>query len=661
MITQLEQTLGIKYSEDQKAILQDSNGLSIQSTAGSGKTTVLTHLIIKRVLSGEITDTSKVLVTTYSRAGVEELTARLGTLLAKFGKENNVKCRTFHSVYLDLLRDAGFKGDIISGGERLSYIRKAYLNVKAKRIPDDVLTELDTMLSNQVNHLFSSEQIVNSMFNTLQLDLTTYTNISKEFIRLKQADNKMDYDDLQLYIYNLVVKEQNPALIDIIRMKYRYLFIDEFQDISQIQYDILKVFIDQIDAKDLVVIGDTDQCIYEWRGAKPQLFMDILCEYPLVSHNLTVNYRCGSNIVDFANKGISQNRNRVPKEMKGANQGGEIFINGVDGDLYGVSLKAVEDIKAKVESGKSLKDMCILVRNTATGTILNSLLEEHGIPTTYKNQLHLKDTLHFKQIQSLRGLLWNTPSSIKNIWLLVKYLPSSYGEILSQIAQLHKVTLRELLGHVLDNYTNYNVPNPQISIQPKLSDKLKTASQKLTPKQIYQLHKVYKSLEITDPRKRFLRLLDLYSRGRESDNALLQEQNRFLFSVVNYLKEEIRNKGSDVLKDDKPLFPEENKLEISTIHNSKGREWDIVYYVGVDNITLPNTAYLKYIDRNLGEKDLVTALDGDRRLHFVALTRAKSEVHIYYDNDFESYYLRENKGESTGTSTLNAIQGCDDD
>lgn len=262
VIQNLSKTTGVVYSDEQLAILRHHGGMAIMAAAGSGKTTVLTHLLVKRIMSGEITDVTKVLCATYSKAGADEMSERINKLLDVVGIKKHIMVKTMHAFYLLILQHFGYNLKIIDNAQRSKFIRDACNKVGVKLNDEDMQT-LDSLLSYQVNNVLSNKALYDSYVYTLQdVTLEQYSLIKKWYDALKQQAGMMDFDDMQLYVYFwLYVSDDNTKKIvtDYIRQTWNEFYIDEAQDLSKIQMAILRKMC--VDSSKIVFIGDDDQCL----------------------------------------------------------------------------------------------------------------------------------------------------------------------------------------------------------------------------------------------------------------------------------------------------------------------------------------------------------------------------------------------------------------
>ena len=186
IVQDMEKITGRKFSDEQRKILFHHGNACILACAGSGKTTVSVNLIAKRLMTGEIKDASKLIYTTYSKAGATEMKERMDILLRQLGMGHiNVQVRTIHSFFLQVLRTFGVSADIISNNDRVKFIKQACKDINFT-LKDDDLMLLDNLLSYQVNNLLSDRKTIESYVNTLEdLTLEQYSAIRKSYAEQK--------------------------------------------------------------------------------------------------------------------------------------------------------------------------------------------------------------------------------------------------------------------------------------------------------------------------------------------------------------------------------------------------------------------------------------------------------------------------------------------
>ena len=258
-IAKLREATGVEYSDEQLEILNAKDGMCILSGAGSGKTTVLTHLIAKRTMTGEIKNPKKVLVCTYSRAGQEELEARLNKLLDKVGCDATYEVKTLHASYLNMLSNVASKVKVCTAGERTQAIIEACRASDITLGDDEKLQKVDSILSYQINNMLTDKALEKEYIFDLDEGIDKYAIMRNKFNEIKRSKGFIDFDDMQSMVYYYMCNK--PQVRELFRSYYDDFYIDEFQDTSKIQFEILKMLLK--DENKLVVIGDDDQCIVE--------------------------------------------------------------------------------------------------------------------------------------------------------------------------------------------------------------------------------------------------------------------------------------------------------------------------------------------------------------------------------------------------------------
>ena len=262
VIEEISRITGVKYSDEQLEILKHRGGMCILACAGAGKTTVLTHLIAKRIKTGEIPNVRTLLCTTYSRAGSLEMEDRLTKLLRKLGINETVQIKTLHASYLRVLRHFGLRAGICQADQRSAMVKSACMEAKLQ-LEDEDIQLMDSLLSYQVNNLFSDEELVHSYVYTLEdVPLEKYSEVRLRYNQKKEEKGVIDFDDMQLYMYMLLVKEKREDIINYCRRLWTDFYIDEFQDVSRIQFANIK---STCHRPKQTCGGYDDQCIYQRR------------------------------------------------------------------------------------------------------------------------------------------------------------------------------------------------------------------------------------------------------------------------------------------------------------------------------------------------------------------------------------------------------------
>lgn len=654
VIERISKVMNREFSEEQLKVLEHKGGMNITACAGAGKTSVLVALLAKRIITGEIQDTNRLLVTTYSVAGREELQYRVNDLLVKLGVLSKVEIRTLHSSYYKLLKNLGKLGKIGSNMQRTMALAQAMKECNVRLDDDDVKT-LDSLISYQVNNMMSDESLYNDYHYTLELDMETYSKVRKAFAAEKVKMGFMDFDDLQLQLYVMLKNDEN--IRRYVSSIWDYFYIDEFQDVSKLQYQILKYMLRE--PKNLVVIGDDDQCIYEWRGADPNIILNICGTYDIERFILSTNYRCSGEIVRRANVGIQNNSNRFVKQMKPYNGGGNINIMYSRGDNYfKMSELAMSKIRELLLSGVKEEDISVLCRNNAHGIILDNMLSADGIVHRASEEVQFHKNGVIKDIKACVEIGTNTYNFNyvqANLWKLVPYLSYKNSTVIGKImkdaccnfAQAVKMFMIEFCG-VNEKDFNDDIKVPDVKLNRIYGTSLSSSSYD----GLLKLYKYVTQLELTDSAKKVVEIYRCNTQGflYKSDDSIkmLQGCCKYIESLLDVGYEYY----TDIMKKTETMSEFEVSsdrrcINLSTMHGSKGKEWKHVIILGVDGYSCPAVDRLSILmdDTNKSQNDSVSNfIEQERRLFYVAVTRAKEELTFITDLGNMSPFLLENLG-----------------
>ena len=680
VIHEIGNITGVRYSKEQLDILQHRGGMCILACAGSGKTTSLTHLIVKRIKTGEITDVNKLLCTTYSKAGSLEMEDKLNILFRKLGMNTKVQVKTLHASYYMILKHFGLTRNVCSNSQRLSFIT-ASCREAGVMLKDEDLQLIDSLLSFQVNNLLSDDALVKSYVYTLEdVPIDKYAMIRTGYNRRKEEAGIIDFDDMQLYIYCLLVKEKRPDVLAFCRSMWEYFYIDEFQDVSKIQFAILREMV--TDPNKLVVIGDDDQCIYQWRGADPNIILNICGYYDISKFLLSTNYRCQGNIVNHAAVGIKNNEKRAEKTMTPYCDGGEIKICDIgSGNLYDMSKVAFKHIENTIESGKfGVKDIAILSRNNLHLSILNNMLFEKGIYTTTAPDMRMTNTNMYKDLKNVMEMASNTYNSgvvHSTLWRCCSYLGVKGSKLVADFMASTGCNLRDSLGYILTTYARRGRDvdwKGNIRVPQKANDKMEYIYSSVKMESEDMLVGIY---NILCKKKEEEKIAELFAYYLQATDFMYKSNDRVrnIYGLVAYISDMINRKGLQQARDFLRMSEQYesgnmeipgDKITMSTMHGAKGREWRHVILFADDNVTFPSFEGIgKMLFDRIDLKDISGGIDEDRRLHYVAMTRAKNNLTLFADKKNLSVYTLEalgllSKGEGKFNQHIIAIanNGC---
>lgn len=678
IIEYMSKVTGVKYSDEQLNILKTHGGMCILASAGSGKTTILNNLIAKRIQTGEL-DPDKLLCTTFSKSGANEMETRLTQLLKLLGVRGSVNVRTLHSLYYSLLKDLQYSLTVIDNGKKLSFIREAAKNC-GLTLEDDEVQTIDSILSYQVNNLMSDQDVYRSYIFTLRdkVTLDTYVKIRTDVNSKKKSAGVIDFDDMQLLIYQILRSETyGPAMVRYVRSLWEHIYIDEAQDISKIQFAILKKLVG--DPNKLVIIGDDDQCIYQWRGADPSIILNICGIYPeLTRVTLTTNYRCLSNIVDRAAHGIKFNQVRSDKSMVAFANGGDIkFCDTGKSNIYEMSkyaYKYIEDLVIK--DGVNPSDIAVLARNNQHLTVLGNMLFKNGIFCSQPDDVKFSRVGLYKIISSAFDIGSNTTNGNvvgDNLWKYAAYLNKKTSRDIGNIQSTYGLSVRDCLGLVLKEFCKVGIDwdNPGIKVSKFDHTKYTGTLSILRGETIGSLVAIYDILNREDATKACIGILKMFLTTKVDFFYKNEVTKRFAEGYVQYMCYLLSSLGFSNFKryiksveqfETGKMAVMSPMVTLSTMHGAKGKEWKYVLIFADDNLSFPCFSNIDDCIKNgVPDVDVRRMIDEDRRLHYVAMTRAKEHLTIFADKTNLSVYTMEafdimNYGNSNNTHIITMAQ-----
>lgn len=364
-----------------EAIQHTSGPMLVLAGPGSGKTTVITertkHLIVSQGI-----DPSRILVITFTKAAASEMKERFYRLMGK--KTYPVTFGTFHAVFFHILKHAyGFHGgNIIREEQRFQFMKEIIQKMRLEyedenEFAGDLLGEISLMKNTGVSleHYYSKN-----------CGKEIFEQIYQSYDRRMKQSRLIDFDDMLVYCYELF--DQRKDILSAWQKKYQYILIDEFQDINRLQFDIIKMMARP--ENNLFVVGDDDQSIYRFRGAKPELMLGFEKTYPEAARALLdVNYRSCPSVVESSLRLISHNTERFEKKIRPqicreSKQGVEYFL-WENQQEEGKAI--IEQILKDCRAGGSYNDCAVLFRTNTQPRLFMSQLMAYNIPFRTKDNI----------------------------------------------------------------------------------------------------------------------------------------------------------------------------------------------------------------------------------------------------------------------------------
>ncbi len=588
-------------NDAQKQAVQTLEGpLLIVAGAGAGKTKTLVHRIGNLIAHGNAPQS--ILAVTFTNKAAKEMRERVTHLTNEIPntvREGNTPfVATFHSLGVFLLRKFGAfnattkRFTILDDSDTTTLIKDALKHFGLEPKEHDPRA-LKSTISRSANALLTPSDLENDSNPRHRLA----GRIWQKYISLKQEQKALDFDDLLLQTLDLL--EKNNDAKTWCTTLWSHIHIDEYQDTNEVQYRIARALAGE--KRNLCVVGDSDQSIYSWRGANIKNILEFERDYPEATVVLLEeNYRSTKTVIRAANEIISQNKYRTPKAL---------FTNNIDGDLislygaYDESDEAqfiVERAIEHIDSGITPDDIAVLFRTNFQSRAIEEAFLSHNIPyqmlgVKFFERREVRDIVSY-----LRAAL--NPDSLLDIKRVINVPARGIGKV--TITKLFSEGKESLSGKAKQSVDSFYALLDSISIYSKAHTVSETIKFTITESGMIEAEK-----KEADGEERLLNLQELVTLGVKYDHYSTEE------GIEKLLEEATLASDQDNLDGQKP------GVKLMTIHASKGLEFNTVFIGGLEHGLFPH------------ERDSRTpGPDGEeeRRLFYVALTRARQKLYLSY-------------------------------
>lgn len=581
-----------------QAVEHNKGPMMVLAGPGSGKTLVITHRT-KTLIEKYKVNPDKILVITFTKAAAQEMKERFGKLMGN--QYVPVRFGTFHAVFFSILKHAYnyTANNIIRDSEK-------------KKILQDIVNHLDMDLED-VNEFVSDMESEISLVKGEMISLEHYfpvncakdvfQKIYQKYNESLQRRNLIDFDDMLVYCYELL--SQRPDILALWQQQFSYILIDEFQDINKVQYDIIKMLAQPED--NLFIVGDDDQSIYRFRGAKPDIMLQFEKVYPKTEKVfLDVNYRSTKCIVETAAMVIRNNKKRFPKNIRTNNERGtEVAIREFE-NVKRENEKVVELIREYQARGVPLSQIAVLFRTNTQPRSLVSKFMEYNLPFQMKEQIpNIYEHWIAKNIMAYIHLAMG--SRERGLFLQIANRPKRY--LSRQVFDTQEVSFERL-------HTFYSDKKWMQERLEQFEYDLKALSKMSPYAAISYIRKAidYDSYLTEYAEYKHIKADDLY----EILDELMELAKPFSnykewFSHIEDYARELEEQSSRKREKDP------DAVNFITMHGSKGLEYDIVFILDANEGVVPH-------QKAVLEEDL----EEERRMFYVAMTRAKKELFIFF-------------------------------
>ena len=649
-------------NSEQKAAVSCVDGpVLIVAGAGSGKTRVLTSRIAYILEKG--CDPSSILALTFTKKAASEMKERIALMVGE-NKARRLYMGTFHSVFIRFLREfaesLGYPQSftIYDTSDSISAIktclRELQLDEKVYK-PKDVLSRISMAKNNLVTPA-AYRRSANALQNDAAAKKPRIVDIYDLYAFKCKQSGVMDFDDILLNM-NILLRD-NPAALESISSRFRYIMVDEYQDTNFSQYLILKKLSEG--HKNICVVGDDSQSIYAFRGAKIENILNFKKDYP--THHifrLEQNYRSTQTIVNAANSVIERNSARIPKECYSRGDEGE-KIRLIQAYNEAEEAKMVADsIKQQIYvDSAQYQDFAILYRTLNQSRAFEQYLRDKNIPYKVVSGLPFLERSEVKDVLAFLKLLanLNDNEAFKRAILLVPGIGNTSIDVLGGIAVKLQASYWEILNR--DDLESLGVKPAMLKKLLAFKNDMLGFVQRVGTEDCFGLARdVVVKFELLS---RYKNQNDVESLGRAANieellnwMGTLTEELKYSRLEEMYSSEELPE-GTEFSLADAPLVTigdflentallssadtadDDNKVSLMTIHASKGLEFPYVYVVGMEENIFPSGGWMAS----------ETEIEEERRLCYVAMTRAKKSLKL----TFATTRFRNGKHESNSPS-----------
>lgn len=616
-------------NEYQKQAVVNYEGASlIIAGAGSGKTRVLTYRIAFMLSRGIMPDT--VLALTFTNKAAREMKERIGSLIG-WGMARNLWMGTFHSVFARILRIEaeilGFNKNFTiydtndSASLVKTVIKEMQLDTNQYK-PSDVFNRISGAKNNlMLPHNYAADPEISESDKRRRMPMLS--DIYRVYFSRCKKANAMDFDDLLLYM-NILLRD-NPSILDKYQSLFKYVLVDEYQDTNFAQYLIIKKLSAQ--HNNVCVVGDDSQSIYSFRGAKIENILNFKNDYPgFELYKLEQNYRSTKMIVNAANSIITHNKNQIPKTVwSNKEEGDKIIVLETPSDSDEGKEIAGKILEMKQGSNINYSDIAILYRTNAQSRILEEAMRRKNIPYKVYGNISFYQRKEIKDVLAYFRFVVN-PLDDEAFVRIINFPSRGIGattiEKLMMVANEKNISIWE----VADGINSYRTGIAGGTLQKIMSfcKKIEEYASDVYESDAYNIaYGIVKSFGIL---REFMDSKSVEDKTRlENIEALLNGIKEFtdevsegesIVSLDKYLENISLLTDTDMDSKDN----DSDKVKLMTIHSAKGLEFSNVFIAGTEENLFPS--HLSAISQN--------DLEEERRLFYVAVTRAKQKLIITY-------------------------------
>ncbi len=585
-------------NDKQKEAVNITEGpLLVIAGAGSGKTKVLTTKVAHLVLDCNVSP-ENILAITFTNKAAREMKDRIISMVGNIAYQ--IQISTFHSFGLSILKN---HYDKVGLEKNFTILDSDDCNTLIKNILKDMNVDenykgIRNIISNNKNSLISPveyERFVNTDYDKIVLEVyERYQN------RLKR-NNSVDFDDL-LYL-PIVLFKNNKDVLEEYQNKYKYVLIDEYQDTNEAQYKLTKMICSKY--KNICAVGDDSQSIYSWRGSNYRNILNFEKDYPnCKTVYLEQNYRSTKTIINASNDVIKNNKNRKDKNLWTDNEEGALIEYNTLANEKDEAYYVVSEINKLIDEGIDYKDIAILYRTNAQSQTMEKELVLNNIPYKIVGSQYFYNRKEIKDLMAYLKLIYNKDDDVSLLRII--NVPRR---------KIGKVTIENLINKANDlNTSIFDAisSSKELEFKELINDfRAKKDSMSLVDFVSYVLDKsgLLHELESEKTIESETRIENL----NEFKTVAYQFEEMYgIISLEDFLSE------ISLVSDITEYKSNDNAVTLMTIHLAKGLEFGNVFIIGLEESIFPH-----FNSFNSEEE-----LEEERRLCYVALTRAKNRLYL---------------------------------
>lgn len=603
-----EEYNGLNESQ-QEAVLAGLGPNMVIAGPGSGKTHVIVNRIHYMVKHLEIAPRN-ILVITFTKAAAEEMKERfmgVGDIEPHVGSQ--ISFGTFHAIFFKMLRRVyGYRVDqLIRDDEKFKYLQKLMqeLNIEEedpREYSENFLKEMALMRNNLIDLKY---------YHPEGMPQDIYRSMVNKYESYKARHNKIDFDDMLTHCYHML--SNDPKVLVYFQNMFQHILIDEFQDINRVQYEVIKLL--SAPNNNIFIVGDDDQSIYKFRGARPEFLIRFPKEFPNAKQIvLNTNYRSTKNIIRHSNNLILNNNERYKKVMNTPNQEGTPPVIIRCKDSEDESKQVAAKISELNQSNVPFKEMAVIFRtNMQARSVVDALMDmnipfylQDSIPSLYEHWITKDILAYFNLTQKLTDdqsilRIMNKPKRYISKSIIAQAIKINKHGVLRD---LYKV--RECKAWQIDRLEELRFQLQQLRSK-KPYDGVKYIRKVIGYDDYLREYAEYRKIP-TSGILEILNELQEASKGYESYDQWKAHIADVMDELKNQKKKTYAKSGEK----------ERNGVILSTMHSAKGLEFQAVFMIGTVEGVVPHA-------KSNGPDEL----EEERRLFYVGMTRAKEHLYIY--------------------------------